>query len=95
MVRRYVEDDLVDRLGEQSLLDRIHRIVPNGHGADDGGVSSQLELWQRRAKDALCLGRLVVAFRMQQVELGLGGVEHDQAEPYVPVLGTVADCLTQ
>ena len=47
-----------------------------------------------RAENALSFRRLVVALRVQQVKLGLRGVQLDQAKPHVTVLGTVANGLS-
>ncbi len=47
------------------------------------------------AESDLGLRRLVVAFGVQQVELGPGGVQHDQAELHVTVLGAVPDGVAQ
>ncbi|ABL81114.1 hypothetical protein Noca_1600 [Nocardioides sp. JS614] len=74
------EHDLVDRLRVQHVLQGVHRVVLDRDRADHVASGGPFELWQCRPQHLFCRGCLVVAFGVEEVDLGAGRVRDDDTE---------------
>ena len=94
-VRRRREDDLVERLVVQGLLDGVHRVVPDRHGAFHGMSGRRFDERQGLGQDDLRLGDLVVALGVRRVPLRRGRVRDEDAELRGPAGCATADGVQQ
>src|SRR3954464_1149745 len=92
---RHADQDLVDRLAEQRLLDRVHRVVPDRHRGDDMTPGRILECGERPTERVLCFCGLDAPLGMEQMELRMCWIEDDQTELDLARRCSTAHCVDE